>query len=116
MGMIEICDVTDVVGAHGHKVDIEVIGALAVFQFDGAYFVVDDKCTHGMGSLSDGKVMGDEVMCLFHRGVFNFRTGEPTGRPCTIPLKTYPAQLIGSKICIADPALKGLSDAATCSP
>ena len=101
--MIEICDVAVVTGPYGHKVDIEAIGSLAVFCFEDSYFVVDDKCTHGLGSLSDGKVLDDQVICPFHRGAFNFRTGEPTKNPCTIPLKTYPTHVIGSTICIADP-------------
>lgn len=100
--MIKVCDVADVVGSRGLKVDIEGVATLAVFQFDDSYFVVDDKCTHGLGSLSQGKVSGDQVICPFHRGGFNFTTGEPTVRPCTIALKTYATQLVGTTICITD--------------
>ena len=101
--MIEICGTAEITSTHGHRVEIEAIGPLAVFCFEGAYFVVDDNCTHGLGSLSDGKVAGDEVICPFHRGAFNFRTGAPTARPCTIALKTYAVQVIGTTVCIADP-------------
>jgi ethylbenzene dioxygenase ferredoxin component len=100
--MIEICDLADVESERGHKVEIQGIGAFAVFCFEGAYFIVDDKCTHGLGSLSTGKVSGDQVICPFHRGAFNFRTGMPTARPCTIALKIYSTQLIGTKVCIVD--------------
>jgi ethylbenzene dioxygenase ferredoxin component len=102
--MIKICDVADIAHEHGYKVEIEGIGTLAVFFFEGSYFVVDDKCTHGVGSLSDGKISGDQVICPFHRGAFNFRTGVPTVRPCTIALKTYATHMVGTTICIADPA------------
>lgn len=102
--MIKICDVADVVGPRGKKVEIDGVGTLAVFEFEGAYYVVDDKCTHGLGSLSQGKVTGDQVICAFHRGAFNFITGEPTVRPCTIALRTYATQLVGTTICIVDPA------------
>lgn len=102
--MLQICDVSDVVGPRGHKVEVEGIGALAVFQLDGSYFIVDDKCTHGLGSLSQGKVSGAQVICPFHRGGFDFTTGEATVRPCTIALNTYPVQVIGTTICIAAPA------------
>lgn len=102
--MIVICDVADVGGKHGTRVDVEDIGALAVFQFEDSYFVVDDKCTHGLGSLSDGKITGDQVMCPFHRGMFNFRTGAVTKAPCTIALKTYQTCIEGTKICITDAA------------
>ena len=102
--MIEVCDVSDVEAEHGFKADVDGVGLLAVFQFEGAYYVVDDKCTHGLGSLSDGKLKDDQVICAFHRGAFNFRTGEPTKAPCTIPLRTYDVQMMGTKIYIADPA------------
>lgn len=102
--MIQICDAVDVTRERGYKVEIKDIGSVAVFCFEGAYFVVDDKCTHGLGSLSDGKISGDQVICPFHKGAFNFRTGVPTARPCTIALKTYPTQMVGTMVCINNPA------------
>ena len=101
--LIEVCDAADVASAHGTKVEIENIGPLSVFCFEGSYFVVDDKCTHGRGSLSEGEVSGDQVVCPFHKGAFNFRTGMPTARPCTVALKTYPAHMVGTRVCITDP-------------
>lgn len=62
---------------------------LAVFNLDGEFFVTDDACTHGPGSLSEGCVDGDVVECDFHNGAFNIRTGEVVTPPCMIPLKTY---------------------------
>ena len=67
-------------------------GALvvAVFNLDGDYFVTDDACTHGPGSLSEGCIEGDTIECDFHNGAFNIRTGAVVKAPCMIPLKTYP--------------------------
>ena len=62
---------------------------LAVFNLDGEYFVTDDACTHGPGSLSEGEIEGDVVECDFHNGAFNIRTGEVVTPPCMIPIKTY---------------------------
>jgi biphenyl 2,3-dioxygenase ferredoxin subunit len=62
---------------------------LAVFNVDGEFFVTDDACTHGPGSLSEGCIEGDIVECDFHNGAFNIRTGEVAAAPCMIPLKTY---------------------------
>jgi nitrite reductase/ring-hydroxylating ferredoxin subunit len=62
---------------------------LAVFNLDGEYFVTDDACTHGPGSLSEGCIEGDTVECDFHNGAFNIRTGAVVKPPCMIPLKTY---------------------------
>jgi biphenyl 2,3-dioxygenase ferredoxin subunit len=62
---------------------------LAVFNLDGEYFVTDDTCTHGPGSLSEGFIDGDVVECDFHNGAFDIRTGAVVAPPCMIPLKTY---------------------------
>jgi biphenyl 2,3-dioxygenase ferredoxin subunit len=62
---------------------------LAVFNLDGEYFVTDDTCTHGPGSLSEGYVNGDVIECDFHNGSFDIRTGAVVAPPCMIPLKTY---------------------------
>jgi len=62
---------------------------LAVFNVEGEYFVTDDTCTHGPGSLSEGCIEGDVVECDFHNGSFNIRTGAVVAPPCMIPLKTY---------------------------
>ena len=66
---------------------------LAVFNIDGEFYVTDDLCTHGPGSLSEGEIDGDVVECDFHNGSFNIRTGEVVAPPCMIPLKTYTARL-----------------------
>lgn len=62
---------------------------VAVFNLDGEFFVTDDACTHGPGSLSEGCVEGDIVECDFHNGAFNIRTGAVAAAPCMIPIKTY---------------------------
>ena len=62
---------------------------LAVFNLDGEFFVTDDACTHGPGSLSEGFIEGDVVECDFHNGGFNIRTGAVVTPPCMVPVKTY---------------------------
>jgi len=62
---------------------------LAVFNLDGEFFVTDDACTHGPGSLSEGCIEGDIVECDFHNGAFNIRTGAVATAPCMVPVKTY---------------------------
>ena len=69
--------------------------ALAVFNVDGAFYVTDDACTHGPGSLSEGSIEGEVVECDFHNGAFNIRTGAVVKPPCMVPVRTYPAQVDG---------------------
>lgn len=62
---------------------------LAVYKVEGAFYVTDDACTHGPGSLSEGFLEGEVIECNFHQGKFNVRTGEVVAPPCMIPIKTY---------------------------
>lgn len=88
MARIELCK-TDQVAA-GEAVKVETAGlTVAVFNIDGTFYVIDDHCTHGPGSLSEGFVDGEIVECNFHQGAFNIRTGEVAAPPCMIPIKTY---------------------------
>ena len=85
-----MCSVTDV--ASGEALKVETHGlTVAVFNLGGEFYVTDDACTHGPGSLSEGFVDGDCVECNFHQGVFNIRTGDVVQPPCFVPVKTYPA-------------------------
>ena len=74
--------------------------ALAVFNVDGTYYVTDDTCTHGPGSLSEGYIEGDVVECNFHNGQFNICTGAVVSPPCMIPVKTYPTTVENGKVVI----------------
>ena len=62
-----------------------------IFNLDGEFYVTDDACTHGPGSLSEGFVDGDCIECNFHQGVFNIKTGAVVQPPCIVPVRTYPA-------------------------
>jgi nitrite reductase/ring-hydroxylating ferredoxin subunit len=84
-----VCGTGDV--GVGEAIKVETSGlVLAVFNLDGDFRVIDDHCTHGPGSLSEGFIDGDCVECNFHQGVFNIRTGAVVQPPCIIPIRTYP--------------------------
>jgi len=86
---LRVCAVGDVPPGEARKVETAGL-TLAVFNLDGAFYVTDDACTHGPGSLSEGFIDGDCIECNFHQGVFNIRTGEIVQPPPMIPIKTYP--------------------------
>jgi nitrite reductase/ring-hydroxylating ferredoxin subunit len=96
---IELCNAEDVAAGTALKVEKEGL-TLAVFNVDGEFYVLDDLCTHGPGSLSEGYIEGDVVECNFHNGQFNIRTGEVVLPPCMIPAKTYPTTVEDGKVVI----------------
>lgn len=96
---IELCSTDDVPSGEAilvEKDDLE----LAVYNVEGNFFVTDDLCTHGPGSLSEGFLDGFEIECDFHGGCFDIRTGEVTAPPCMEPIKTYKVSVDDGKVYI----------------
>jgi nitrite reductase/ring-hydroxylating ferredoxin subunit len=86
---IELCKTAEVDEGTAIKVETGDY-ILAVFNLNGAFYVMDDICSHGPGSLSEGFILdGENIECDFHSGVFNIKTGEVVEPPCMIPQKTY---------------------------
>ena len=99
MPRIDLCSAAEIAPGTARKVETGEL-TLAVFNVDGAFYVTDDMCTHGPGSLSEVYIEGDIVECNFHNGQFNIKTGEVAAPPCMIPIKTYPASVEDGKVFI----------------
>jgi ethylbenzene dioxygenase ferredoxin component len=89
---IKLCPVSDLKLGLPVRVEPEGLPPVAVYAFDGRYYVTDDNCTHGQASLCDGYQNEDTIECPYHGGVFSIKTGEPLAFPCTVALTTYPAR------------------------
>ena len=72
---IDLCATDDIETGTVIKVEAGDL-SLAVYNVEGEFFVSDDHCTHGPGSLSEGYMDGYIVECDFHNGAFDVRTGE----------------------------------------
>jgi 3-phenylpropionate/trans-cinnamate dioxygenase ferredoxin subunit len=60
---------------------------------EGRYYATDGFCTHERQHLAQGLVMGHEIECPKHNGVFDYTTGRAKGAPVCIDLKTYPVKV-----------------------
>lgn len=96
---LDLCSTSDVAPGSALKVETGDL-VLAVFNVDGEFYVIDDTCTHGPGSLSEGYIEDDVVECNFHNGQFNIKTGEVVLPPCMIPIKTYPVSVVDDRVTI----------------
>ncbi len=86
--LIELCAKDDV--GEGEVILVETGDLeLAVYRVEGEFYVTDDACTHGPGSLSEGYLEGHVIECDFHNGQFDIRNGEVVAPPCMVALKTY---------------------------
>ena len=99
MPRIDLCSTAEVAPGTAIKVETDDL-SLAVYNVDGEYYVTDDLCTHGPGSLSEGYIDGDVVECNFHNGQFNIKTGEVVSPPCMVPIRTYKTAIEGDRVFI----------------
>ncbi|MGE4410007.1 MAG: non-heme iron oxygenase ferredoxin subunit [Sphingobium sp.] len=84
-----LCASGDVAEGEVFQVDLGDGRILAVYRLDGEVFATDDLCSHGDASLADGEIENGQIVCPYHMGTFDIRTGEATGAPCSIAIRTY---------------------------
>lgn len=71
---------------------------IAVFNIDGAYFAIDDQCTHAEASLSEGEIEGTVVTCPWHGAMFDVRTGEALSAPAFEGVQRYDLHIENGEI------------------
>jgi len=88
--LVRLCAVAEVPVGEGYRVDLGDGRAIAVYNLNNAFYATDDLCSHGDASLSEGILEDDfQILCPFHMGGFDIRTGEVTASPCQIPIRAY---------------------------
>jgi nitrite reductase/ring-hydroxylating ferredoxin subunit len=102
MPLLALCATDEVPEGEARRIGKDGV-EYAVYNLGGVFFVTQNLCTHGPGSLGDGFVEGDEIECDFHQGRFDIRTGRATAAPCTDPLTVWDVTVEGGTVFI-DPA------------
>jgi 3-phenylpropionate/trans-cinnamate dioxygenase ferredoxin subunit len=67
--------------------------AVAVFNVNGAFYAIEDLCTHDGGNLVEGDLLGSEIECPRHGARFDVRTGRATKMPAFEPVPTYAVKI-----------------------
>jgi nitrite reductase/ring-hydroxylating ferredoxin subunit len=93
MPEISACKASDLAPSEIYQVIVEGRSPIAIYNLDGDYFATDDTCTHGDASLAEGDIEDGEVICPFHMGAFDIRTGAATAPPCVSPIRSYPVRV-----------------------
>ena len=73
-------------------VDLEDI-RIAVFQSDGEYFAIEDRCSHEEFPLSEGEIEGERIDCAKHGATFSLRNGEALSAPAYEPVAVFPVRI-----------------------
>ena len=72
--------------------------AIAVYNIEGTFYATDDCCTHGLASLAEGTLEGENIECNLHFGGFHVPTGKAVFSPCTVDLRTYSVEVEGDDV------------------
>jgi nitrite reductase/ring-hydroxylating ferredoxin subunit len=83
----------------GGAMGVEVEGKnLALVNVKGEIYALDDSCPHEAGPLSEGRIVGEDIECPWHRSCFNIQTGRVTRDPALEGVTTYKVRLTGDVV------------------
>jgi len=72
--------------------------AIAVFCRGGAYYAIENTCPHRGGSLAEGMLDNDAVVCPWHGARFDIKTGAVLGPPAEQGVKSFPVRVNGGDV------------------
>jgi 3-phenylpropionate/trans-cinnamate dioxygenase ferredoxin subunit len=98
---VDVAAVADLPPGESRTVDVD--GAqVAVFNVEGAYYAIEDVCTHDGGLLTGGEVDGDQVICPRHGARFCIRTGKALTPPAYEDVATFPVRVESARVQVRD--------------
>jgi 3-phenylpropionate/trans-cinnamate dioxygenase ferredoxin component len=100
--MVKIGGVDDLRPGERMFVDFEN-ATLAVFNVDGAYYCIEDVCTHDGGPLAEGPLDGFAIVCPRHGAMFDIRDGAVLAMPAVVPVPTYQVKVEDGEIFVESP-------------
>ncbi len=83
------------------KMVVEVEDRLvAVFHVSGAFWAIDDVCTHDGGPLAEGALENHTIACPRHGAKFDIRTGKALTMPATRDTVAHEIKVEGDDVLI----------------
>lgn len=76
---------------------------IAICRSGGAFYALDNVCTHQYALLSEGYVEDGCIECPLHQGKFALATGAPLAPPVTQPVRVYPVRSEAGKVYVEVP-------------
>ena len=103
MSFERVCSFSEVPEDGSLRVELTDVD-VAIVNFDGQVFAIEDVCSHAEVALSDGEVEefdgAPTIECALHGSCFDLRTGQPTNLPATEPVPVYPVRVEGDDVLI----------------
>ena len=92
--IIDVCTVSELPDGERKLVTWEDL-EIGVFNCEGSYFAIEDRCSHDDGPLAEGEFDAETctVECPRHGSLFDLRTGKPKTLPAYEPVDTFPVHV-----------------------
>jgi 3-phenylpropionate/trans-cinnamate dioxygenase ferredoxin component len=82
-------------------VEVEGQKLVLIATGDGAYYALQDRCSHADFPLSDGELIdGERLECHYHGAKFDVASGRAVALPAIRPVRSYPVELDGDDIMV----------------
>ncbi|WP_411705067.1 3-phenylpropionate/cinnamic acid dioxygenase ferredoxin subunit [Edaphovirga cremea] len=85
----------------GEALRLDTNPVVALFHIGGEFYAINDRCSHGNASMSEGYLEDDAtVECPLHAASFCLKTGKALCLPATTHLQTYPVTVADGSVFI----------------
>jgi 3-phenylpropionate/trans-cinnamate dioxygenase ferredoxin component len=74
---------------------------VAIFNVDGTYYAIEDRCTHDDGPLAEGILSGTTIECPRHGACFDITNGKVLTPPAMIDVPSYQVRVEGNEVQVA---------------
>lgn len=98
---VRICRLDELPEVGAAKADVSGRILAIVRAEDGSVHAIDDECTHGKVSLSEGEVEDCTIECWLHGSRFDLATGRPSGLPATVPVGVHTVRVTDGDVFVA---------------
>jgi nitrite reductase/ring-hydroxylating ferredoxin subunit len=71
---------------------------VAIFNVEGEYYAIEDRCTHDDGPLAEGELRDCVIECPRHGARFDIRTGKVLSPPALIDVPVYAVRVEGDQV------------------
>ena len=72
--------------------------SLAVSNIEGAFYAIDNVCTHDNGPLGEGTLRNGRILCPRHGAAFDAKTGRVLSLPAVRSVGAYPVTVDGDDL------------------
>ena len=95
-----VASVTDIPEGEVRVVMCATGRSLAVSNIEGDLFAIDNVCTHDDGTLGEGRLRGNRVICPRHGAAFDARTGRALTLPAVRGVSAYDVTVDGDDVLV----------------